>query len=268
MENEKKQAAPSPETSREPQFYAGISPDYLVEYFFNDTMKRHPVPMQKEILRRLFEGERPTKLHNEKATVTETWISVTDKMPQRFTDILVYDTVEGRCTARVDQWGRFVGDNFAEESCGDVIYENVTHWMPLPAPPSPEATLPVQVTCPICNGDGRRYVTREMAIDAGDRALEGQEDNCGNCGGDGWVVEEATKVEMLEVLRDVVERGHDSLAMLGIRKRAEQLIGELENRVVDVCPLRVAERALDASPNSVKCGLCGNVHGEAAHHGL
>src|SRR5262245_50199918 len=56
---------------------------------------------------------------------------------------------------------------------------------------------PRQVQCSVCEGDGRvavgaHYVTHEMAIDAGDRSLEGQFHSveyapCGDCGGTGLV---------------------------------------------------------------------------------
>jgi DnaJ-class molecular chaperone len=49
---------------------------------------------------------------------------------------------------------------------------------------------PRQVPCPSCGGQGRKFVTREMAIDAGDRQLEGTEWGCSNCNGDGWILEE------------------------------------------------------------------------------
>lgn len=51
--------------------------------------------------------------------------------------------------------------------------------------------------CPECGGEGRipignRYVTRDMAIDAGDRSMEGmyyetEYARCRRCGGDGTV---------------------------------------------------------------------------------
>jgi hypothetical protein len=55
-----------------------------------------------------------------------------------------------------------------------------------------------QRECPDCVGTGHvplgeNFVSREMAIDAGDRTLEGQSLGieyglCQKCGGDGWIV--------------------------------------------------------------------------------
>ncbi len=49
-----------------------------------------------------------------------------------------------------------------------------------------------QVPCPAgCYAGVAGIVTRDMAHDAGDLSLEGQEMSCGTCGGDGFVREEA-----------------------------------------------------------------------------
>ena len=53
-----------------------------------------------------------------------------------------------------------------------------------------------QVPCNACGGTGvEGYVTHEMAIDAGDRVLEGQPLPCSRCGGDGWLLGEDVKTE-------------------------------------------------------------------------
>ena len=48
----------------------------------------------------------------------------------------------------------------------------------------------VQIVCPSCSGEGHRQVTHEMAVDAGDRQLEGTDWGCSNCNGDGWILQE------------------------------------------------------------------------------
>ena len=40
----------------------------------------------------------------------------------------------------------------------------------------------VFVTCPDCGGSGGNYVSREMAMDAGERGMEGTEISCSSCG--------------------------------------------------------------------------------------
>lgn len=46
-----------------------------------------------------------------------------------------------------------------------------------------------QVACTACDGSGRIIVSHEMAMDAGDRRMEGETFNCPTCGGDGWILE-------------------------------------------------------------------------------
>jgi hypothetical protein len=59
-----------------------------------------------------------------------------------------------------------------------------------------------QIQCPECEGEGKipigdHFVTHEMAIDAGDRSLEGQYykteyGTCPKCGGNGFLIVEQT----------------------------------------------------------------------------
>lgn len=54
------------------------------------------------------------------------------------------------------------------------------------------ATEPVversRKVCPSCLGGGiSNYVTREMAADAGDIRMTGEEIRCTECKGDGWI---------------------------------------------------------------------------------
>lgn len=44
--------------------------------------------------------------------------------------------------------------------------------------------------CPSCGGEGGMYITREMAIDGGDRSMEGQFWGCSRCNGNGWILVE------------------------------------------------------------------------------
>jgi hypothetical protein len=54
-----------------------------------------------------------------------------------------------------------------------------------------EYPLPRQVPCLACGGDGiLGQVSREMALDAGEPAMEGQTILCDRCGSHGWIFEE------------------------------------------------------------------------------
>lgn len=56
-----------------------------------------------------------------------------------------------------------------------------------------------RVECPDCGGQGyfihTRYVSRDMAIDAGEPSMEGMsipdKEQCQRCNGDGWIIVEA-----------------------------------------------------------------------------
>lgn len=47
-----------------------------------------------------------------------------------------------------------------------------------------------QICCPHCGGCGTFQISHEMATDAGDEELCGQEWNCSECNGDGWILVE------------------------------------------------------------------------------
>lgn len=62
------------------------------------------------------------------------WISVTDSMPRIGDVVLVYDKcIEDVTTGYISE---FLGDRYVWIiDCGQSISDEVTHWMPLPAPP-------------------------------------------------------------------------------------------------------------------------------------
>lgn len=61
--------------------------------------------------------------------LVDTWISVDDQLPKADTIVLVYanDIIKGHCVAHYSSDGCFRD--------GTVVPLDVTHWMPLPAPP-------------------------------------------------------------------------------------------------------------------------------------
>lgn len=55
---------------------------------------------------------------------------------------------------------------------------------------TPLEQVQVQRSCDNCGGGGIvGIISREMAMDAGEPAMEGQEVPCDTCGGHGWVVD-------------------------------------------------------------------------------
>jgi len=54
-----------------------------------------------------------------------------------------------------------------------------------------------QITCPWCGGYGFQvhYVSHEMALDACEPQMEGQEvhEQCGRCNGDGWLLKDESE---------------------------------------------------------------------------
>lgn len=61
------------------------------------------------------------------------WISVKDRLPDMFEDVLVYEIVLGFYVARLGQF-------YFETDIG--ILQEVTHWMPLPETPTPTPDPP------------------------------------------------------------------------------------------------------------------------------
>ena len=68
------------------------------------------------------------------------WISVKDELPQIFVDVLVHpqhDTpYSSKITAELDSDGFWVVQCEDSHYCYDEIIKGVTHWMPLPKPPT------------------------------------------------------------------------------------------------------------------------------------
>ena len=58
------------------------------------------------------------------------WIKTSDRLPDRIGSYLVYETIEN---SKMIAWAFF--NSGKKWAGGNVFYENVTHWMPLPAPP-------------------------------------------------------------------------------------------------------------------------------------
>lgn len=52
-----------------------------------------------------------------------------------------------------------------------------------------------EVECPGCGGQGGFYVTHDMAIDGGDRSMEGQFWGCSRCNGAGYIAVETPQEE-------------------------------------------------------------------------
>lgn len=64
------------------------------------------------------------------------WISVKDRLPEKYTDVLCYDTY-GECIIAhqiTDKWC----DNMWSDSNEENYEIEVTHWMLLPEPPKKE----------------------------------------------------------------------------------------------------------------------------------
>jgi len=56
------------------------------------------------------------------------WISVNNALPDKNSDVIIYDEiarVQIACLDKFDDW-----------DAGDYCFEKVTHWMPLPEPPT------------------------------------------------------------------------------------------------------------------------------------
>ena len=60
------------------------------------------------------------------------WISVKDKLPEEFENVIAFNR-RGRgkaCDMDICWW-----NGYSFDRCGKRPYSNVTHWMPLPEPP-------------------------------------------------------------------------------------------------------------------------------------
>lgn len=69
----------------------------------------------------------------------ESWISVEDRLPEPWTDVLVYPRPTNYvCEAQMGRSGCSIFWQYTEYEIGYgqvKLYANVTHWMPLPPPP-------------------------------------------------------------------------------------------------------------------------------------
>ncbi len=65
---------------------------------------------------------------NRQATL-DGWIPVTERLPAKDLMVLVWSQSDGLHLARLDLWGQW---RDADENFG----KKITHWMPLPAPPT------------------------------------------------------------------------------------------------------------------------------------
>lgn len=59
------------------------------------------------------------------------WVACAERMPEDYAPVLVW-TLDAHCPCRVGWWD---GENWWRDGGGEKLYETVTHWMPLPAPP-------------------------------------------------------------------------------------------------------------------------------------
>lgn len=73
---------------------------------------------------------------NRRAPIVPAWIKCSERMPERFANVLIwYLDEKGLRVMDVAQWTRL---DWATP-WGLSSKESVTHWMPLPPPPTPEA---------------------------------------------------------------------------------------------------------------------------------
>ena len=66
------------------------------------------------------------------------WISVEERLPEIFADVLVYDELGIGYAARRPLPPKYSRRNVGWLECDKEIH-GVTHWMPLPSPPSEES---------------------------------------------------------------------------------------------------------------------------------
>ncbi len=93
------------------------------------------------------------------------WISVKDRLPENFKDVLIYDTYDGYIVAAyqvICENGRWymsiaLNEGWLINNCCEPDLKNVTHWMPLPQEPKkvhcPNCFLPKTCGCNCCGED-------------------------------------------------------------------------------------------------------------------
>ena len=65
-----------------------------------------------------------------RGSVANGWIPVTERLPEKHTAVLVHTDMDGTHAASFD------GEEWFCDYGGAWLFPNVTHWMPLPAPPT------------------------------------------------------------------------------------------------------------------------------------
>lgn len=63
-------------------------------------------------------------------TVSDTWVPVSERMPEDRTQVILWDAEIGEVTS-----GHYSHKTHTFYHCGDAIQNEITHWMPLPAAP-------------------------------------------------------------------------------------------------------------------------------------
>jgi hypothetical protein len=64
------------------------------------------------------------------SAIPNSWIPVTERLPEKDTAVLVHTDMDGTHAASFD------GEEWFCDYGGAWLFPNVTHWMPLPAPPT------------------------------------------------------------------------------------------------------------------------------------
>ena len=72
------------------------------------------------------------KAYYNKLKEQTTWISVKDRLPEMYVNVLVYTECKNTFIVSMDYTEKW------EDDYGYYLEENVTHWMPLPKPPKEE----------------------------------------------------------------------------------------------------------------------------------
>lgn len=75
-----------------------------------------------------------------------TWISVTERLPNEWEDVLVYSSCDFCCVA---VWLGIKEKNWWRERFTHIKFDTVTHWMPLPEAPKQD-----KPSCERCTNDG------------------------------------------------------------------------------------------------------------------
>ncbi|PUA19627.1 DUF551 domain-containing protein [Glaciimonas sp. PCH181] len=69
------------------------------------------------------------------------WISVDERLPNRYVEVIVWPNPTVYCmTAILGRDGWAYGEYIPHFGCKVINCGNVTHWQPLPLPPSPDET--------------------------------------------------------------------------------------------------------------------------------